>query len=251
MRRGLARLAAAAALLAPLCARGRVEAGATVEDAALPALDGARRPLLAPDRVNVVVFFRAGQERSLEALRHLAECERLLAGKAVALAAVAPASAPRGVLRAMVEEAGVASPVLLDEADALYGRWELRQHPVVVIVDRARRVHAVEPYRRIGYCDAIRARVRFLLGEIDRVALDEALRPPRAAMPTEVAGGSAGRWVKLGDRERARGNCRKALEAYANALEADPRNRAAHEGMKACGVEGRRGDSPSSPRPKP
>jgi hypothetical protein len=216
-----------------------VDAGEPIENAELEALSGGPRSLLARDVVNVLVFFRAGQERSLDTLRKLAECEEALARKPVRLAAVVSADAPRAEVAAMVAEAGVRSPVLLDRGDEVYGKLELRQHPMIVIVDRRWRIAAFEPYAQLRYCEIVRARVAFLLGEIGQDELDRVLRPPRAAFPTEVAGGSARRFVQMGNKELAKGKCELAVRAFDRALEEDPRNAAALAGKARC--QGRAG----------
>jgi hypothetical protein len=226
----------AAFLGAPATATGHVETGTLVENADLETLAGGRQALLGKGRVSVVVFFRPGQDRSGDTLRRLAGCESSLAGKPVHLVGVVSAEAPREEVRALVARSGVKSPILLDEGDRVYGRLELRQHPVVVVVDAGGTVHAVEPYQRLRYCEIVRARVGFLLGELDQAAVDRVLKPERAAFPSEVGGASAARYVNLGDRERAKGACAPAIKAYDNALRRDPLNAKALEGRMKCGA---------------
>jgi hypothetical protein len=226
----------AALLGAPATASGHVEAGTLVESADLEALAGGRQALLGKGQVSVVVFFRPGQDRSGDTLRRLAGCESSFASKPVHVVGVVSAGAPREEVRVVVAASGVKSPVLLDEGDRVYGRLELRQHPVIVVVDASGRVHAVEPYQRLRYCEIIRARVGFLLGELDQAAVDRVLKPERAAFPGEVGGASAARYVNLGDRERAKGNCAPAIQAYDEALRRDPLNAKALEGRMRCGA---------------
>jgi hypothetical protein len=230
-------VALAATLLgAPAAARGHVEVGTRVESVDLETLAGGRHALLARGLVNVVVFFRPGQDRSEDTMRRLAECEPSFAGKPVHTVGVVSAGAPRDAVRALVAGSGARSPILLDEGDQVYGRLELRQHPVILIVDTSGKVHAVEPYQRLRYCEIVRARVRFLLGEVDQAAVDRILKPERAAFPNEVGGGSAARYVKLGDRDLAKGNCALAIRAYDEALRRDPLNARALEGRMKCGA---------------
>jgi hypothetical protein len=226
----------AALLGAPAAGRGHVEAGTQVENADLDTLAGGRQALLAPGQVNVVIFFRPEQDRSEDAMRRLAGCEPSFAGKPVHTVGVVSAGAPRDQVRALVAGSRVKAPILLDEGDRVYGRLELRQHPVVVLVDASGKVHAVEPYQRLRYCEIVQARVRFLLGELDQAAVDRVMKPERAAFPSEVGGASAARHVNLGDRERAKGNCALAIKAYDDALRRDPLNARALEGRMRCGA---------------
>jgi hypothetical protein len=235
VRAGILVALSAVLLGAPTAVRGHVEAGTLVEGVELPTLAGGRHALLVPGQVNVVVFFRPEQDRSEDTLHKLAQCEPLLAGKPVHTVGVVSASAPREKVQAMVAGSRVKSPILLDEGDRVYGRLELRQHPAVVIVAADGKVHAVEPYQRLRYCEIVRARVGLLLGEIDQAAVDRIVNPERAAFPNEVGGGSAARYVKMGDQERARGNCKLAIKAYDDALRRDPLNARAVEGRMRCG----------------
>lgn len=226
----------AALLGAPAAASGHVEAGTLVENADLETLAGGRHALLATGQVSVVVFLRPGQDRSADTMRRLAGCESSFAGKPVHMVAVVSAGAPRDEVRALLAGSGVKAPVLLDEGDRVYGRLELRQHPVVVVVDASGKVHAVEPYQRLRYCEIVQARVGFLLGELDRAAVDRVVKPERAVFPSEVGGASAARYVNLGDRERAKGNCVLAIKAYDEAVRRDPLNAKALEGRVRCGA---------------
>ena len=230
---GLAALAAGLLAL-PAVAPAHVAAGQLLEPRELPGISGGRFPLLGKGVLNVLVFFRPGSERSTDTLERLAECEKALSAKPVRLVGVVSSSAPAAEVRAAVAAAGLKAPVLVDVEDALYGLLELRQHPVVVMVDRANRVAAVEPYQRLRYCELVKARVSFLLGEITQAELDRVLSPPRAEFPTAVAGGSAGRYVKLGQRELEKGNCALAVKAFDHALESDPKNPLALAGKARC-----------------
>jgi hypothetical protein len=224
----------AASLVAPRPGTAHVDAGEVVENATLSTVQGERLPLFSTDRLNVLFFFRPGQERSQETLKLLAGLEVELARKPLRLVAVVSGSAPVAAARAAAAEAGLRAPVLLDEEDRIYGRLELRQHPALVYLDRSGRVVAIEPYVRLRFQEIVRARVAFLLGEIDRAALQRELNPPRAGNPTEVAGGSAGRFVKLGNRELAKGSCALALRAFEKALAEEPGNAAALAGKARC-----------------
>jgi len=239
---------ALALLVAPAAAAGHVEAGTQLEGAELEALAGGRLPLLGPGQVNVLIFVRPGQARSEETLRKVAASGRTLAGKPVHLVAVVSAAAPRDQVRALVAGAGFLAPVLLDEADRVYGRLELRQHPVVVIADARGKIHAVEPYQRLRYGELVVARVRFLLGELDQAAVDRVVKPERAAFPNEVGGGRAARQVKLGDQERAKGDCARAVKAYDEALRLDPANAGAAEGKRLCGAAAAGPKPPAAPK---
>ena len=241
-------LLAVGLLLTPGFGIAHVDAGELVENGEYATLAGGRHPLLAKDRLNVLVFFRPGQDRSLDTLQRMAECEVALAQKPVHMVGVVSGSSPLAEVRALVAETGVKSPILLDEGDLLYGRLELRQHPMIVIVDRRNRVAAIEPYVRLRYCEILRARIAFLLGEIKQADLDKVVKPPKAEFPNEVGGGAAVRYVRLGNKELEKGNCALAVRAFDKALERDPRNAEALAGKARC--EGGK-PAPAAPERKP
>lgn len=260
---------AAMVLLSPLgAAAAHAATGTPVENVELPALAGGKERILSPKaKANVLVFFRTGQERSVDALVQLAACEKLFAGKPVRWVGVVSGDEDASAVKEVVARTGVAMPVVLDAGDELYGRLGIRLHPMVALVDGAFRVSSIEMYRQIDYCEIIKARIRFLLGEIDAAALADVYEPPKGTMPgadprdvarrdvnlgrrllqrgaaekalasAERALGRAeipGAWLLKGDALAARGDCAGARQAYARALALDPKDPAALAGPAAC-----------------
>src|SRR5919198_1644958 len=88
--------------------------GDPIENAQLPTLDGGTAPLLSAKALaNVFVFFRPGQDHSLDTLRAMADCEREFAGKPVHWAAIVSSRFDLRDVRAVVQEAGIQMPVLV------------------------------------------------------------------------------------------------------------------------------------------
>jgi tetratricopeptide (TPR) repeat protein len=268
MRR-LAALALAA--LAPLGAHAHAQVGTQVENVELATAAGGKERLLAPKmKATAIVFVRTEQERSVEALKAMATCERDLAGKPVRFVAVISGETPPAEARALAAATGVRMPFLLDANDALYQRLEVRLHPVVFLLDGKNRVASFEMYRQIDYCDVVRARLRFLIGELDQAALDAILEPPRNTMPGEDVrdvskrdvnlgrrqlaikqydkalasarkalekAPSAAAFALIGDVHAARGDCAQALQQYEQALKLDPAEEHAVAGKAACAAK--------------
>jgi tetratricopeptide (TPR) repeat protein len=217
--------------------------------------------------VNVFIFFRPNQDHSLEALKQMAACEKELEGKPVHWVAIVADAAPEPDVRETVRQSGIRMPVLVDRGDALYGLLGVKLHPSIGIADPEHRLAAYEPFKMINYCETVRARIRYLLHEIDAAQLESALHPPQAS----IASGNeatARRYVMLGrmqlksrqyDKalESARksleadtwneaglvlmgkalgglGRCDEARKAFGQALERDPKNPAALEGIESC-----------------
>jgi len=271
MRRCLALvfLAALAGLAAaPFVAHAHAEVGTPVPALELASVRGEKFKLVdAKARVNVLVFVRAGQDRSLDALKAMARCEKALSTRPVRFLGVLPGDTSPDQARALAEASGVKLPLLFDVEDALYETLQVRGHPVVFLVDARARVAGFEQFRQIDYCEVITARIRFLLGEIDQAAVDKVVEPQRNSMPGDDLRDVSNRDVNLGRRQlkikqydkaiasankalgvapnpgafallgevaAARGDCAGALKHYAAALKLDPAERHALAGWKAC-----------------
>ena len=89
-------------------ALARAEAGTQIQNVELRTIAGGKAMLLSPKaKANVFVFFRTGQERSLDALKQMATCEKDLAGKPIYWAAVVSGSEPPAEGQAMVAQSGI------------------------------------------------------------------------------------------------------------------------------------------------
>jgi peroxiredoxin len=268
MRAWLAPVAAAVVLGALAVRAGAVEEGQVVPLVTLPRAGGGAAPLV--DRAaaaTVIVFFRVPHERSEETLRMLAACQPRLAGRQVGFVGVVPPDSAAAAAAA-VEASGARLPVLVDVEEAVYAAARVRMHPMVAVVDRSRRVVAAEPFHQVGYCEAVVARVRRALGEIDDAAVAEALAPPASQLPDQTPAGvarrhlalgrkhlaarsfahahesarraialapSADAWRLEGDVFAAEGRCADAVVAFDAALALDPKDGAASAARQACG----------------
>jgi len=244
--------------------------GKPIEDAELKSLAGPVEPVLrgkSKAKATVLVFFRTGQERSVSALLELARCEKALADRPVRWVALVSSTEAPAAVQADVKAAGIAMPVLFDAQDAFYQQLEIRQHPAVVFLDAQWRVVAAEGFRQLDFCDVVRTRVRFVLGEATQAELDAALNPPTSALPGQdpmkkamrdvnmakklldmaVYDGAiqacqkalaiapvAEAYAVMGDAYQKQGNCGAARKAYVSALQIKADEPHALEGQRAC-----------------
>ena len=264
----LALVSAALVLAAPFAAHAHAEAGTLVENVELRTITGGKQRLLsAKAKANILVFFRTGQERSLDALKMLATCEKELAGKAVHWVGLVSSSEELADVLELVSKTGIAMPVLIDEGDKVYGALGIRLHPMVGIADGKFRLATVEMYRQINYCDIVKGRIKVMLGEMDAAGMEQLLNPPKGTMPGDDIRDVARRDVNLGrkqlkikqydkalvsankalekaplgsafaligDVHAARGDCAAALKQYQQALKLDPAEKYALAGTAAC-----------------
>jgi tetratricopeptide (TPR) repeat protein len=222
--RPLARFALLALLTAlPPLARARAEPGSVIQDVELRTIAGGKAHLLSTKaKANVFVFFRTGQDRSLDALKQMAACEKELAGKAIYWAAVVSGSEVPAEVQALVKETGIQMPVLVDDGDVLYDRLGVRLHPMVGIADGKFVLAAMEPYRQIEYCDVIKTRIRMLLGEATAADLDKVVNPEKTALPGADPMKKAQRDVNMARRLYEIGQYKDAVKFANRALEVAP-----------------------------
>lgn len=205
--------------------------GTPIPDRTMVTLDGKRATLLAPGKVTVFVFVRTRQEFSEASLRQLAVLERELAGKPVRFVAVVSDGEVPAEVRDLAREAGIRMPVLIDQGDALYGELGVAMYPSAGIVQRDGRLGAFQPFRKVNYLDAMRARVQVALGELDEAGLAKVLDP---GIPEKTGAGRAHARVTLGRALLAAGNVEKAVESARAAIALDPGLADAHQLLSAA-----------------
>jgi tetratricopeptide (TPR) repeat protein len=237
---------AAVAVLAvlPPPARARAAPGTQLENVELRTLAGGREKLLSTAvKANLLVFFRPDGERSLDALKGMAQCERDLEGRPIRWVAVVSGSAPVADVKAVVAASGIRMPVLLDDGDVLYDRLGIRMHPIVAIADGKLTLHALEPYRQIDYCDVVKTRLRVLIGEATQAELDRAVNPDASPLPGSDAAKKAMRDVHMARRLYELGQYEKAVKQAEKALEVAPVAQAWVVMARAYAKLGRCGDA--------
>src|SRR5574341_430921 len=210
-------------ILSPACADAYAEPGTIVENVELKTLAGGKERLLSNKaKANVFVFFRPAHDRSLDALKQMAACEKEFAGKPVRWVALVSSSATPEELKPMVDQSGIRMPVLIDEGDVLYDKLGIRLHPMVGITDAKGKLFAIEPYRQIEYCDLIRTRIQIALGEKTEADLVKIENPDKGIMPGDDPAKKATRDVNLARRLYEIGQYQKAIDRAKKALEIAP-----------------------------
>lgn len=209
--------------LSPVWTRARAEPGTSVENVELKTLAGGKEKLLSNKvKANVFVFFRPNNERSRDALKQMAGCEKEFSGKPVRWVAIVSSTENPEEVKPMVAESGIKMPVLIDEGDVLYDKLGVRLHPMVGIVDGKFKLLAMEQYRQIEYCDLIRGRIKVALGEMTVAELEKIENPDKSIMPGEDPMKKALRDVNMARRLFEIGQFQKAIDRAKKALEIAP-----------------------------
>lgn len=190
---------------------------------------GEPAPALQDALVNVLVFFRPGQERSLAGLRELARCQAQFDAGRVRWTAIVSGSVPQQAAAQVLAASGFAGPLRADPGDRLYGLLGVAMHPVAVVVDRKRSVAAFEPFRSLEFCTVVAAGIRAALDETPAAPPQEAFSPA-----TPAASAQARHYRALGEALAQRGNCAGAARAFERALALDSGDAAAREGLARC-----------------
>lgn len=191
--------------------------GDALPEKSLNRIGGSPQKYLAKSKVTVFFFFTPGTKNSQLALRKLAELEKELAGKPVAWVGLVSGSVAVADAQQDAADAKLAAPLLRDEGDALYGALGTALTPVVGIADEQHRLLAYLPFNKLQYQDAIRAWVRFGLGELDKAQLELALTPPPLATNGELE--VARRFLKMAQKQRDKGDFEKATASTRKSLE--------------------------------
>lgn len=191
--------------------------GDALPEKSLTRIGGGPQPYLGKSKVTVFFFFTPGSRNSQLALTKLGELEKELAGKPVSWVGLVSGAVPVADAQRDAAEAKLAAPLLRDEGDALYGALGTALTPVVGIADEKHRLLAYLPFNKLQYQDAIRAWVRFGLGELDQGQLDLVLKPPPLATNGELE--VARRYLKFAQKQRDKGDFDKAIASTRKSFE--------------------------------
>ncbi|MGB8931688.1 MAG: hypothetical protein WCC48_10625 [Anaeromyxobacteraceae bacterium] len=210
-------------ILSPEWAAARAEPGTIIENVELRTLTGGREKLLSNKvKANVFVFFRPNNERSADALKQMASCEKELSGKPVHWVAIVSSSENPEEVKPMVAASGIKMPVLIDDGDILYDKLGIRLHPMVGVVDGKFKLLALEQYRQIEYCDIIRGRIQIALGEATEADVAKLENPEKSIMPGDDPMKKALRDVNMARRLYEIGQLDKAVARAKKALAIAP-----------------------------
>ncbi|MFH7326050.1 hypothetical protein [Desulfurivibrio sp. C05AmB] len=192
-----------------------------IANVTLPTIEGGEATLLDPTKkANVFIFFRPGAEPSRRGLSDMGRCAEELAAYPVYWVGLVSDRYPLEEVKALVAQANFPGPVLIDQGNALYGKFGVRLHPVVGITDAKGLLTAYQPFTQINFCARVKAQVLHTLGELSAEELEQQLRPRSLDPRSDI--GVAIRNLRMGERFIEIGNYEMALATAQRSLELVP-----------------------------
>jgi peroxiredoxin len=127
----------------------------------------------------VLLYWRADQERSLQAVQDLQGLYGKYKDKGLrVIGIIADAAQKKSVIQILRDNA-VDFPVLLDSEREVYGAYGVRVYPSTIIIDREGKVAHGIPGHSLTYKVKMGGRLRYMLGEISEHELAEIMSPKK------------------------------------------------------------------------
>ncbi|MHC4678616.1 MAG: tetratricopeptide repeat protein [Planctomycetota bacterium] len=173
-----------------------------------------------------VIFWRPDHKFSTDALRDLeAVAHEVGLSKFKILAVDAKLSTVQKVRTALVNEE-ISFPVVLDPQRTLYEKVGLIVCPTTLLFDAKGTLRFVVASHARQFRRVVKARLRFLLGEIDEQAMNEQIKPTIHRIGPDLA--AAWRMYNLGVRLQTEGKIDEATSAFEKTIGQHPSLAEAH-----------------------
>ena len=173
----------------------------------------------------VLVYWKVGQEMSLQALKDIAEIDGQPQKKGVQVISVIADSDDRENAKNIVSENGIGFPVAIDAERTIYGSYGIRVYPTTMIVDRDGKLVYVVASHPQNYKTLLRAYLGKALGELDEAGLEKAISAQEITEDHADAEMNrlynlALKFNKSGMTGMAIGTAKKAVDAKPDAIKA-------------------------------
>jgi tetratricopeptide (TPR) repeat protein len=216
----------------PAVAGSHTPIGQVIENAEIPKVGGGTVKIVGNTAVNVLVFFRPGQDHSQSALRDVSAVEKDLRSRSLRWVGVVSDRHNADAIAAGTKDADIHFAVGLDADDKVYSSLGLTLMPEIALVGKDGKLTRVLPFSKVNFREALRAEVRFALKEITEAELQATVNPE--ALPAKAENSVAKRHVKMAEMILNAGNVAKALESAKVAVQLAPDLAAAHTVLGLC-----------------
>jgi tetratricopeptide (TPR) repeat protein len=164
----------------------------------------------------VVMFWRPNQKLSLEALHDLQALVQEIGPQRAHFVAVDGARSSAEEVSAALAGENLSFPVLLDPQRELYGQVGVIVCPTTLVLDAQGVLQYVLASHPPQFSQVIRARLRYLLGDIDELEMNREIEPIVLKIDQDLA--AAWRMYNLGQKLQAEGKSEEAVTVYEKAV---------------------------------
>jgi tetratricopeptide (TPR) repeat protein len=171
-------------------------------------------------RPAVLVFWRPQQDLSLEALRDVEALLEELGEDRLRVLAVDSARSSAQEVQSALAGQNLSYPVVLDPQRALYGQAGVIVSPTTFLLDADGVLRFKVASRPHQYRQVVRARLRYVLGDIDEAQMDREIEPTVLKIDHELA--AAWRMYNLGRRLQSEGKADEAVAMFEKAVSQYP-----------------------------
>ncbi len=196
-----------------------VAVGSSPPSSVVKDLNGRDIPLTFGRRPVVLVFWRANQSFSLEALKDLEEIKKEFSPKGVEILAVAEGSEPLSSIQSALKTLGLTYPVYLDADRKAEERFGVIVFPSTGILGADGQLKFYLPSRNSNYREIIQARLKMELGVIKESEFEQQMKRLGEELGGERA--RAEDHLKRGLRLSRQGKPKEALLELRQALSLD------------------------------
>lgn len=172
-------------------------------------------------RIVVLVFWRAGQERSMEALTALQSVYTEFKQQEVMVLALSSDEGGIELITQTKQLEQLTFPMFYDKGKKTYGDYGVFAVPTTFIIDREGKVNYYYPGYRDDFPRQIHGRIEVLLGKKTLEELEAELRPVENPQLSE-AEKKARRYLKAGNRLLEKGMTQFAMSQYQKAAQEKP-----------------------------
>jgi len=208
--------------VSPVASRNIVTPGEEAPEFILPDTDGTELSLVnMKGRIVILVFWRAGQERSMEALTALQSLYTEFKEQEVGVLAISSDEGGPEVISETKQSKQLTFPMLYDKGKKVYGNYGIFGIPSTFIIDKEGKVNYYYPGYRDDFPRQIHGRIEVLLGKKTLEELEAELKPVEKVQLSESEK-KAARYLKAGNRLLEKGMVRPAMSQYQRAIQEKP-----------------------------
>jgi peroxiredoxin/Tfp pilus assembly protein PilF len=172
-------------------------------------------------RIVALVFWRAGQERSMEALTVLQSIYTEFKQQDIMVLALSSDEGGPELISKTKQSKQLTFPMLYDKGKKAYGDYGVFAVPTTFIIDKEGGVNYYYPGYRDDFPRQIHGRIEVLLGQKTLEELEAELKPIEKAQLSESEK-KAARYLQAGNRLLEKGMVRPAMTQYQKAVQEKP-----------------------------